>query len=252
MDGFSRHKITHLSPSSLNLWINCPALWVAEKIFGHRGPASASMARGIAVEDAVVAVLAHGKSEEDAVTSALRNFDARFFIGTEKTTAERNLVAPMVSQAIAALAPLGEPEFPEKGAQNKIELVCNCGGFKIPMIGYLDLFYPQHGRVIDLKTTQRMPSRMSPEHQLQRVIYARAKRNHSVEFLYVTPSKSAILADGDVSAVLERVKAHVIRLEAFLRLLDREQMRAVVPLCDTSFYMQGSTALSEIYGLSSP
>lgn len=249
VDGFTKHGITHLSPSSINTWINCAGLWVAEKIFGHRGPPSPAMARGIAVEEAIVAVVAHGKNVEDATTTALRNYDGRFFIGDEKTARERDLVAPMVEQALAVLAPLGEPEFPEGGGQNKVELVCNCGDFKIPIIGYLDLLYPQHGRVIDLKTTQRMPSRMSPEHQLQRGIYARAKRNHAVEFLYCTPSKAELRADGDVGEILARVKAHVSRLEAFLRMLDAEQMRAVVPLQDSSYYFQGNDALSKIYGI---
>jgi hypothetical protein len=247
-DGFTKHGIGHLSPSSLNLWINCPGLWVAEKIFGHRGAASPAMFRGIAVEDAVVGVLSKGMSVDDSVATALKKFDARFFIGSEKTTAERDMVAPMVGQALKVLEPLGEPDFAE-GAQHKVELVCNCGDFKIPVIGYLDLLYPQHGRVIDIKSTSRIPSRMSAEHILQRGIYQRAKQNHMVEFLYVSASKASLLSDGEVADVLRRVKYHIARLEAFLRLLDKEQMRAIVPLADSSFYFQGGDVLSKVYGM---
>lgn len=250
--GFDRHGITHLSPSSLNLWINAPALWVAEKIFGRRGAQSAAMARGVAVEDAVVAVVAKGQTAEAAINAATRRFDGRFFMADERTTKERDVIAPMVEQALKVVAPLGAPEFPEEG-QNKVELICNCGSFKIPFIGYLDLFYPQHGRVIDIKSTLRMPSRMTPGHQLQRAIYARAMGNSSVEFLYVSPSKSALLADGDVASILARVKWQTSRLEAFLAALDRDQMRAIVPVGDSSFYWSGNEAvLTEEFGAPTP
>lgn len=252
INGFTRHGITHLSPSSLNLWINAPALWVAEKIFGRRGAQSAAMARGIAVEDAVVAVVAHGKPVAEAIDAALKRFDSRFFMADEKTTKEREVVAPMVEQALKVVGPLGAPEFPEEG-QNKVELICNCGHFKIPFIGYLDLFYPQHGRVIDIKSTLRMPSRMSVEHQLQRAVYARAMGNSTVEFLYCSPSKSALLADGDVATILARVKWQTSRLEAFLAALDRDQMRAIVPVGDSSFYWSGNEAvLTEEFGAPTP
>ena len=249
MNGFEKHGLTHLSPSSLNLFINAPAVWVAEKIFGMRGSPSAAMARGIAVEDAVVGVVAKGQSAQDATDAALKRFDSRFFMADEKTTKEREVVAPMVEQALKVVAPFGDPEFPETG-QFKIELVCNCGDFKVPFIGFLDLHYPKLGKVIDLKSTLRMPSRMSVEHVRQRVTYARAMGNYSVEFLYCSPSKSALLADGDVAETLAIIKSHTIRLEAFLRTLTKEQMRAIVPLNEASFYWSGSEAMrAELYGI---
>lgn len=248
MNGFSKHGITHLSASSLNLWINSPAMWVAEKIFGHRGAPSAAMFRGIAVEDAVVDTL-RGADAAEAIRKAESGFDGRFFMGDEKTAKERAFIAPMTEQALAVLSPLGEPDFPEDG-QHKIELVCNCGDFKLPIIGFLDLFYPQHGRVIDIKSTLRMPSKMSVDHQLQRAVYARAMGNSTVEFLYCSPSKSALLADGDVATILARVKAHTTRLEAFLSLLTKEQMRAAVPLNEGSFYWAGNEAIAkELYNV---
>lgn len=249
VNGFDRHGITHLSPSSLNLFINAPALWVAEKIFGRRGAQSAAMARGIAVEDAVVGVVAKGQSAQDATDAALKRFDSRFFMADEKTMKEREVVAPMVEQALKVVAPLGVPEFPEEG-QNKVELVCNCGHFKIPFIGYLDLFYPQHGKVIDLKSTLRMPSRMSDSHVRQRLIYARAMQNHDVQFLYVTPTKAEFRADGDVIEGLTEIKAHVVRLERFLRTLSSDEMRDCVPVNPSDFYWNGSESIRrELYGL---
>ena len=67
---FAQHGLTHLSPSSINLYVGDPSKWVAEKILGHRGPPGAAMARGSAIETGVVAVLT-GDSIEDGTAKAL-------------------------------------------------------------------------------------------------------------------------------------------------------------------------------------
>jgi hypothetical protein len=247
--GFDRHEIGHLSPSSINLWTNAPALWVAEKVFGYRRDPAPAMTRGIVVENAAVAVLRLGDSIEDASEQALSDFDAAFPVSTPASVKERALIEPMICVAVDALISYGIPEPADDGGQHKIELVCNCGDFKIPVIGYLDMVYPEAHKVVDLKTTQRIPSKMSPEHQLQRAIYARARRDDDVSFCYVSNSRFMFLADGDVDAILARVKYHVRRLEAFLR-LDREQMQAIVPLNDANYFFTGAeNILTDLYGL---
>lgn len=109
--------------------------------------------------------------------------------------------------------------------------------------------FPQHGTVIDLKTTGRIPSKMSAEHQIQRAIYSAAKGNMAVKFLYVSPKKASMLEDGDVAETLAKVKQQITRLEAFLRHCDKEVARAIVPHNETSFYWRGAEELrEEFYG----
>jgi hypothetical protein len=104
--------------------------------------------------------------------------------------------------------------------------------------------------VIDLKTTGRMPSTMSAEHQLQRAIYQKAKGNMGVKFLYVTPKKASMLEDGDPAELLAQAKVQITRMEAFLRTLDKETAKAIVPVQPNSFYWKGNEALrKEFYGL---
>jgi len=118
------------------------------------------------------------------------------------------------------------------------------------VIGFLDLLYPEHGLVVDLKTTQRVPSVMSLEHQVQRAIYAKAKGNYAVKFLYVSDKKAAWLEDGDPDAVLARLKIEITRLENFLRLHSAQDAVLTVPVNAGSFYWRGAEALlSEIFGL---
>ena len=251
MNGFEKHGIDHLSASSINLWANAPDVWVMQYLHGKRTPfTSPAPWRGICVEDAVVETLMGG-SEQEAIAKALAKFDQRFPIGDEKTTKEREMVQPMVHIAVEQLMEFGRPEFADaENKQEKISITAKGDGFEVPVIGFLDLVYPQHGLVVDLKTTGRMPSSMSAEHRLQRAIYAKGKGNMAVKFLYVTPKKAAMLEDGDVAETLAFAKAQISRLEAFLRAVDKDTARAIVPCNPNSFYWQGAEELrKEFYGL---
>jgi hypothetical protein len=249
-NGFERHNIDHLSASSINLWSNAPDVWVMQYLHGIRTPMGAAPWRGICVEDAVVETLMGG-SEKDAIQNALDKFDKRFLIGDEKTTKERELIGPMVQIAIEQLTEFGKPEFPEgEDKQEKISITAKGNGWEIPVIGYLDLVYPHHGIVIDLKTTGRIPSSMSAEHQLQRAIYAKAKGNMAVKFLYVSSKKASMLEDGEPNELLAQAKVQITRMEAFLSALDKDTAKAIVPVQPNSFYWSGNEALrKEFYGI---
>ena len=254
-DGFAQHGITHLSPSSINLWINAPDVWIAQKLHGHPSKFGAAAARGVATEQGVVKVLYDGMLVEDAGAEVVAEFDAKFPIKDAKITKERDAIRPMMDQAIAALEGYGRPSFPEdkdgrETAQNKIELLCRCDGWTIPVVGYLDLQWPEQGLIVDLKTTHRVPSVMTPDHQVQRCVYDLASGNSTVKFLYTSAKKWALLEDGDTSLVMARVKAHIIRLEAFLRNRDVNELTSIVPVNESTFYWNGAEDVrQEVYGL---
>lgn len=252
-DGFTKHNIDHLSASSLNLWANAPDVWVMQYLHNIRTPMGSAAWRGICVEDAVVATLM-GEAETAAIDKALEKFDKRFMIGTEDTGRERARIEPMVKLAVAELAQYGAPEFPdvEPGGhpQEKISIKTGRDDWTIDVIGYLDLVFPKHGLVVDLKTTGRIPSQMSPEHQLQRSIYAKAKGNMAVQFLYVSDKKTSMLEDGDPSELLGKAKVQIFRMESFLRKLDKDEAKDIVPVNASSFYWRGAEDLrKEFYGI---
>ena len=249
MNGFEKHGIDHLSASNINLWANAPDVWVMQYLYGKRTAMGPAPWRGICVEDAVVEILLGGK-ETEALDRAMEKFNSRFMIADEAIAREADRIAPMVRIAVAELQQYGKPEFPEDERQEKISITAKGDGWSIPVIGFLDLVYPNHGLVIDLKTTGRIPSSMSAEHQLQRAIYAKAKGNMAVKFLYVSEKKASLLEDGDPAELLAQAKVQINRMEAFLRTLDKEQARAIVPLAPSSFYWKGSEELrKEFYGL---
>jgi hypothetical protein len=249
MNGFEKHRIKHLSASSINLWTNAPDVWVASYLFGRRTPMGAAAMRGICTEDAVVAYLTGQSDREAALSAALEKFDKTFLIGDEKTTKERDMIEPCMTLALEALAEYGKPEFPESG-QEKISITAKADDYEIPVIGFLDLVFPEAGLVIDLKTTGRCPSVMSAEHQLQRAIYQKAKGNQAVKFLYVTPKKTNLLEDGDPNELLARAKKQISRLEKFLRAGSKEDIAEVIPVNPNTFYWNGAEAIrEELYGI---
>ena len=250
MNGFEKHGIDHLSASSVNLWSNAPDVWVASYLFQRKTAMGPAPWRGICVEDAVVETLCGGKQAE-AIDKAMEKFHSRFMIAGDDISREAARIAPMVEIAVQELAQYGKPEFPEDSKQEKISITARGEDWSIPVIGFLDLVFPDHGLVIDLKTTGRIPSSMSAEHQLQRAIYAKAKGgNMAVKFLYVSEKKASLLEDGDPTELLAQAKVQITRMEAFLRTLDKEQAKAIVPINPASFYWKGSEDLrKEFYGM---
>lgn len=247
MNGFERHGIGHLSASSINLWINAPDIWVAKYLHGLKQVFGPAPKRGQCVETAVHMALT-GADEDKALKAGLDAFDREFMFADQDTSKERDLIEPMMQQALAELRQYGEPEA-GGDEQHKISISAVGDGWKIPVIGFLDLTYPNHGLVVDLKTTMRIPSQMSPEHQLQRAIYATARGNESVRFLYVSAKKSSWLEDGDPAEIMRRLKTHITRLERFLARHNADDALACVPHNDTSFYWRGDeTARLEMFG----
>jgi hypothetical protein len=262
MSGFDDHNVTHSSPSQINTWTNAPDVWVTEKLFLKRSGMSPAAWRGIVIEDGVAAVF-RGASVEDATKDSLAKFDHQFntsgtaslkaMAATDNQNAkaekERPMIAPAIGHALDALKHLGTPDMPAQG-QHKIEIKCQTDKFTLPIIGFLDFVFPEHGLVVDLKTTGRIPGIMSIEHQRQRAIYAKARGNQQVKFLYVSGKKAEWREDGDVDELLANCKQILIRQEAFLSLGDKELLRQVVPVNPGTFYWSGnSAARNELFGL---
>lgn len=242
MNGFEKHGIGHLSASSINLWANAPDVWVARYLHGMKSNFGPAPRRGQCVEDAVADAL-NGKALAEGIAAAEEKFDRTFLIGDEATTKERALIAPMAEIALAELEGYGKPDdIPSDKHQHKIEIKADFGDWSIPIIGYLDFKFSGHGLVVDLKTTTRVPSVMSADHQLQRAIYAKASGNAAVKFLYVSAKKASWLEDGDPAEVLARAKMQIARLERFLTQLDADTALDCVPHNPNTIFWRGDEA----------
>ena len=254
MNGFQRHGSTRSSASSINQWIAAPDVWVAKYLFGPFGPTNPAIERGNAAEFATVATISGLMTRDKAVESAVERYDDALRLNvSDDRDRERGHIAPIVDEGIEALIGGGEPELPKgwPDVQPKIEIEARTDDWTLPIIGYLDLVFPKHGLVVDIKTTLRFPSKetMPSNHQRQRAIYA-AATNYAVKVLYITPKRAGILETGDPGEIMRDIKTHLIRLERFLSLGDANLLADIVPVEPDSFYWRGLTkARAELFNL---
>ena len=248
MSGFSKHNIDHLSASSINMFAAAPCAWVAKYLYSKKFNFSLAAKAGTLVEEAVVNVLARGWTEENAIAEAVKSYNKASAFGATDAEIKRGEAIPgMIENALAELKQYGEPEFDQDLMgikQKKIELLCKCESFDIPLIGYLDFFYKKHGLIVDLKTTMAAPSSMSNEHLRQGAIYRQAMGNHAVKFLYVTGKKAVVHEIPDPAPVLAEIKSIIIRQERLLR-HDAEDIRSFVPVISSSYYWSGDEGLRQ-------
>lgn len=223
MNGFEMHGVKHLSASSLNLWASEPALWVMERLLGLRGPGNAMMARGKAVEEGIHAGLVDSaKSVEECSAIALTAYDKEMaLIVDEKRDSERENIPGYVAHGLTELRQYGAPTAYQDRVEYRLDDV------PAPIIGFIDWRFDQHGLIVDLKTSERLPSGISSSHARQGAIYARAHGNYGMRFAYVKPSAGK--KDGRAVTVYELDRDEIdrqivalrqiaLRLERFLRL----------------------------------
>lgn len=214
MNAFEKHKITHLSASSLNKWRANQAAWFVTYLGGYKDDYTPSAWRGKAVEDGLTAAL----RGHDPTGIAFQTFEANAMgEASDEVDAERKLVAPMLAQAIK-----WSPPSPLLLAQAKVELWLD--GVPIPVIGYADYIF-EDGLIVDLKTTKACPSSPRSDHVRQVAIYRAARNNAPGSVLYVTHAKHALYPVGDntVAEALNELRADALSLERFLSVVDSAQ-----------------------------
>jgi hypothetical protein len=235
-DGFARHGIEHLSASSLNLWATEPAVWALERLLGHRSPPSASMARGKAVEEGINGGLLDPQCPLEAcIEAALAYFDREMaLVADERRDSERASIAAYVEHGLKELRRYGVPT----AYQDRVEM--RLDDVPIPVTGFIDWRFDQHGLIVDLKTGERLPPSISLSHARQGAVYAKAHGNYGMRFAYVKPVAGK--KDGRAICVYELDRAEIdrqlialrqvaLRLERFLRLATdpRELCGLLVP-----------------------
>ncbi|MEY4377884.1 MAG: hypothetical protein RJB26_2434 [Pseudomonadota bacterium] len=256
-NGFEQHGITHLSASSINAASNDMALFLMEKLLKFRSPTNAAMARGKAAEEGIHHGLLNPQaSVEECVAKAMACFDTEMrFSPDEKRERERELVPGYVENGLAELRLYGVPT----GYQEKISIELD--GVPVPVIGFIDWRFDQHGMVVDLKTTERLPSSLSTAHARQGAIYMRAHGNYAMRFAYTKPragkgdGRSCIVLELDreqAAAEIAALTNIAQRLERFLRLSKdpSELLAMVIPNFDSFYWSSGPVRAKgrEVFG----
>jgi hypothetical protein len=205
----------HHSPSSLNLFVAEPAMFVLERILGHKQLVGAAAHRGTAVEQGVTHGLLNPKTSiETCCKRAVAHYDTLMALSPDPRRAKcRAGIEPMVRAATSELRCYGVPS----GLQGYVEL--KPAELELPIIGYYDYWWDQHGIVGDLKTTERMPSEIKQAHARQIAFYA-GSGNVDARIIYVTPLKVQAYHLEDIGAHRAALLRVAMAVERWLALSD--------------------------------
>lgn len=237
-------KLPHYSPSSLNLFCACQSMFILEKVLGQRQPVGSPAHRGTAVEAGVtLGLMDPTRPMEDCVAEAHKTYDrVTALSGDARREAYRADIAGMVESALAELRPYGVPS----STQGKIEW--RPEGLSAPILGYYDFKWDEHGLIVDLKTTEKLPSQVKLSHARQVSLYVEG--NLGGRAAYVTPKKRATYQVDNVREHREALHKIALRVERFLALSDDPQFFIDITAPDfESFYWNTPAARSVGFGV---
>lgn len=227
-------KIPHHSPSSLNLFCASPALYVLERIIGIRQPVGAPAHRGTAVEEGIAAGLMDpSKSVDACAVVACEKYDFISALSSDTRRADYRLTIPaMVETGLKELRPYGVPTKTQGRVEWKPE------GLEAPIMGFFDFEWSNHGIIVDLKTTEKLPSSVKIPHARQVAFYT--GDNGDARISYVTPKKNATYRVENIRAHREALAQIAMKVEKFLSLSDDPEFFISVTAPDLeSFYWTG-------------
>jgi hypothetical protein len=228
-------KLERHSPSSLNLFCAAPAMYVLERVLGHRQPVGSPAHRGTAVEDGVTHGLINLDCDvQDAVNVALKKYDTISALSGDKRREDYRATIPeMVKTALEELRPYGTPSR----CQGFIEW--RPDGLASPIVGYFDYEWAQHGVLVDLKTTEKLPSSIKIPHARQVALYTQSD-NIDARLSYITPKKRATYRLENVREHRNALHQIALRVEKFLSLSDDpEFFKSIIAPDYDSFYWGG-------------
>jgi hypothetical protein len=228
-------KLERHSPSSLNLFCASPSMFVLERVLGLRQPVGSPAHRGTAVEDGVTYGLMNLSADvSECVAVAFKKYDTISALSSDKRREDYRATIPdMVKTALEELRPYGTPSR----CQGFVEW--RPDGLTSPIVGYFDYEWEQHGVLVDLKTTEKLPSSIKIPHARQVALYTQSD-NVDARLTYTTPKKRATYRLENVREHRNALHQIALRVERFLSLSDDPEFFTAITAPDyESFYWGG-------------
>jgi hypothetical protein len=209
-------------------------MWVLEKVIGVRQSVGAPAHRGTGVEEGVTLGLMNLDAPMQAcVDAALKKYDTVSALsGDTRRQDYRDTIPDMVERALKELRPYGIPSKTQGFVEWKPD------GLELPIVGYFDYEWSDHGIVVDLKTTEKLPSQNKIPHARQVALYA-ASDNMDGRLTYVTPKKVATYRVENIREHRNALHQIALSVEAMLSIGDPERIKRLVMPDLESFYWGG-------------
>ena len=210
---FKAHGINYLSPSSINTYINDTSLWVARYLFKIKSSSGASAVRGIATEFVLADKYEKGVFDYNLLDVKFMSLCAESGIdlGDIKTAKEKNLLKDFGS--------IIDENFDYKNLeayQEKVEVPID--DMPVPIMGYIDFRFKD--KIVDLKTSTRMPTRPTEAQKRQMALYSMAYPNSSVDLFFATPKEHKRFTLKNLTLYKKQLRKVALSIQKFLSISD--------------------------------
>ena len=243
---FKVHGINYLSPSSINTYITDTPMWVARYLFGYKSPSGASAVRGIATEFALA-----NKYEKKAKAFDFNLLDVKFMslcaesgvdLGDVKTEKEKKL--------LKGFGTVIDENFDYdnlEAYQEKVEVQID--DMPIPIMGYIDFRFSD--KIVDLKTTTRMPSKPTEAQKRQMAFYSMAYPKNSVDLFFATPKEYKKFTLDNLALHKAQLVKVALGIQKFLSISDdkNELASLVYPNLDSWMWSSMKDEAREIWSV---
>lgn len=228
MNAFEQHGIDHLSASSINSYASDQGMWCINYLLRQRTGGPAFLARGKAVEEGVQHLLKNPNiGTGTALKLVLQTYDEQTASTGEQYFEDvqdnRSKLAGYLVHAYEAISVYEKME----SYQKKVEV--NLFDIPVPFVGYTDWVF--YDAVLDLKTTERLPSEISASHARQGAVYHSLYKDKQMHFAYVKPvvtrkgDKFVVLEQKDFDSALKSIEIIAEKMRRFLALSkDKEEL----------------------------
>ena len=212
-DPFKAHGINYLSPSSINTYINDTSLWVARYLFKIKSSSGASAVRGIATEFVLADKYEKGVFDYNLLDVKFMSLCAESGIdlGDIKTAKEKKLLKDFGSVI--------DKNFDYKNLeayQEKVEVPID--DMPVPIMGYIDFRFKD--KIVDLKTSTRMPTRPTEAQKRQMALYSMAYPNSSVDLFFATPKEHKRFTLKNLTLYKKQLRKVALSIQKFLSISD--------------------------------
>ena len=210
---FKAHGINYLSPSSINTYINDTSLWVARYLFKIKSSSGASAVRGIATEFVLADKYEKGVFDYNLLDVKFMSLCAESGIdlGDIKTAKEKNLLKGFGSVI--------DENFDYENLeayQEKVEVPID--DMPVPIMGYIDFRFKD--KIVDLKTSTRMPTRPTEAQKRQMALYSMAYPNSSVDLFFATPKEHKKFTLKNLTLYKKQLRKVALSIQKFLSISD--------------------------------
>ena len=210
---FKAHGINYLSPSSINTYINDTSLWVARYLFKIKSSSGASAVRGIATEFVLADKYEKGVFDYNLLDVKFMSLCAESGIdlGDIKTAKEKKLLKDFGT--------IIDENFNYKDLeayQEKVEVQIE--DMPVPIMGYIDFRFK--GKIVDLKTSTRMPTRPTEAQKRQMALYSMAYPDSSVDLFFATPKEYKTFTLKNLTLYKKQLRKVALSIQKFLSISD--------------------------------